>query len=335
MTRLARFLAAISLLLGVSGCGAPDSPSGPPLKLTIAESSQPLWVLFYVAQAKGFFTEAGLDVAFTSFELGKDALDNVLEGKADLATVLEMPVVAKIYAGNDIAIVSTLYTSSRNQVLLARRDRGIAVPADLEGKRIGLSLGTAQEYMLSVFLAIESIPAASITRVQVAPADYQKSLLDGSVDAVIVFNPYKALIQKALGEGVTTFYFDTYVENALLVGKREVVAGKREAMTRLVKALVKAQGYRERNKDETIRITFERFAGRFAESAIREAWDDFRPEAKLDNILLSTISLEGQWMKDSGRFSGPVPDFRKALFTDYLKAVKPEAVTVQPAGVSR
>jgi len=329
-----RCLAAF-LLLGAFGCGVPDTPSGPPLKLTIAEASQPVFALVYVADARGFLKEAGLDVTFNSFSLGRDALTSVLEGKSDLATVYETPVTQRIYEGRDLAIVSMLHTSARNQGVLARRDRGISGPADLKGKKIGLSLGSGQEYVLSVLLATEGVPPESVTKVQVEPDQYEKLLLGGGIDAVLVFNPLQFSLGRALGERAVMLYSDAYTEASMLVGMREIVAGKRETMTRLLKALVKAQDFVDRNRDEAIRIVAARLAGRFEEAFIREGWNDFAPAAKLDNVLLTTMTLEAQWMKDSGKFSGPTPDFRKAIFVDYMMAVRPGAVTVQTAETAR
>lgn len=334
-TTLRRAFGILLLALCLAGCRGAETPSGPPLKLTIAEASQPVFALVYVADAKGFLKEAGLDVTFTSFRLGRDALASVIEGKADLATVFETPATRRIYEGKDLAILTMLHTSTRSQGVLARRDRGISTPADLNGKRVGLSLGSSQEYALSVLLATEGVPAGGVTKVQVEPAEYEKLLLGGGVDALMVFNPYQFSLGRTLGERAVMFYSDAYTETSMLAGMRDVVTGKREALTRLLKALLKAQDFIERNREEGIRIVAARLAGHFEETFIRDGWDNVKFEAKLDNVLVSTMALEAQWMKDSGRFAGPLPDFRKALFTDYLRAVKPEAVTVQPAGVSR
>lgn len=326
-------LAIVTLALALGGCSRPQTPSGPPLKLTIAEASQPVFALLYVADAKGFLREAGLEVTFTSFRLGRDALASVIEGKADLATVFETPVVARIYEGRDLAIVSALHSSSRNQALLARRDRGISSVADLKGRKVGVSPGTSFEYLLSVMLATEGMPAASATLVPMALADHETALAAGTVDAVMTINPLA--LRRVLGERAMVFYSDAYTETSVLVGTREVVAGQPEAMARLAKALVRAQDYVERNKEESIRIVAARLAGVFDEAAVRELWDDLKLDAKLDNVLVSTMALEGQWMKDTGRFTGPLPDFRNAVYADYLRLARPEAVTLQSPGAPR
>lgn len=324
----------LSAALLVSGaCTSGQGPPGPPLELTIAEASQPVFALLYVAQAKGFLREAGLDVTYTRFRLGRDALASVVEGKADLATVFETPVVARIYEGQDLAILTALHSSSRNQALLMRGDRGVETFADVKGKRIGLTPGTSLEYLLHLMLATEGLPPGSVVQVSVAQADYAKALAAGTVDGVMTVDPRG--LRRTLGEDTIVFHSDTYTETSMLVGTRANVAAKGEAVARLVRALVRAQDYVERHPDESIRLVAARLEGLFDEASVRGLWADLRLEAKLDNVLLATMGLEGQWMKETGRFRGPVPDFRKAFHADPLRAERPEAVTVRAGTPAR
>ena len=61
---------------------------------------------------------------------------------------------------------------------------------------------------------------------------------------------------------------------------------------------------------------------------IRGTWNQFTPTLTLNNVLLTLLNREGQWFKDNGIYTTELPDFRNAIFTDYLKSVKPEAVTL-------
>ena len=325
--RVSAFLGCLALL-GLAACGNPDASSGKRESLTIAEAGQPAFALLYVADAKGYLKEAGLDVTFQTFALGRDALNSVLEGKADVATVFETPVVMRIYEGKDLVVLSTLHTSSRNQVILARRDRGIAKPTDLRAKKIGVTGGATTEYVLASFLATEGIAASSIAAVNVEPPDYEKALTEGTIDALVTFSPHTFELRRKLGDQVVTFYNSAYFEASMLVGNRALLTTKPEAATRLLKAIVRAQDFVERNKEESIGIVVARLAGRAQEATIRESWDVIHAEAKLDQALLSIMNLEAKWLYDSGRVSGPIPDFSRAMATDALRRVRPKSVTL-------
>lgn len=303
----------------------------PPETLEIAEASQPAFALLYVAEAKGYFRDAGLEVRFSSFRLGRDAITSVLEGKADLATAFETPVVTRIYEGQPLAIVSGLHTSTRNQMIVARRDRGIARPADLRGRTVGVTPGTSVEYMFSTFLAAQGLPASAVRTVRVEPERYEAALADGSVDAVAAFNPYPALIARSLGrENLAFFHSDTYVETSMLAGLRPRLEAKRPALEKLARALARAHRFVQENDAESLEIVARRLAKTHPEWAVRETWGALRIAARLDHVLLRSLQAEGEWLRETGRFSGPVPDFAAAVEPAFLAAASPGTVTLRP-----
>ena len=64
----------LSLSVWLAGWRGDDSVEN----LTIAEASQAVFALVYIADEKGFFTDEGQKVTFNTFTLGKDALNNVV-----------------------------------------------------------------------------------------------------------------------------------------------------------------------------------------------------------------------------------------------------------------
>ena len=79
------------------------SPAGPVEKVTIAYSATTDSVLAQVAQTRGYYREEGLEVTPHMHPYGKPALREVLEGKADFATVAETPVMFAILNGEKIS----------------------------------------------------------------------------------------------------------------------------------------------------------------------------------------------------------------------------------------
>ena len=80
--------------------------------LTIAEASQAVFALVYIADEKGFFADEGQKVTFNMFTSGKDALNSVVQGNSDIGTVFAVPDVLQSYQGDELRIVSTLHNSS-------------------------------------------------------------------------------------------------------------------------------------------------------------------------------------------------------------------------------
>jgi NitT/TauT family transport system substrate-binding protein len=325
-TLLARTAALLTLLLAACDAGR---PAVAPLPLTIAVFRQPAAALVFVADEQGYFREEGVAVALDAFDLGRDALASALAGRADLATVFDAPVVRRLAAGDDIALLATLHHSVNSHAILARRDRGIARPADLRGKRIGVTKGISTDYFLSVFLTSEGIPAAAVTEVPLEPENYEKALLGGAVDALVTFNPLTFKLRDALGaERSAIFHSDLYRETSVLAGRREIVAARREAVTRALRALVRAEDYLRDHPEDALRIVVARLAGRYPEAVVRESWGAFRAEARLDNMLLTQFVQQGYWLREHEGQQASLPDFERALASEYLEAVRPRAVTV-------
>ena len=133
--------------------------------------------LVYVALSKGYFLNEGLDVQPQMHSSGKKALESVLDGKADFATVAETPVMFSVLRGDRIFIIANIESSSMNNGVLARPDAGIARATDLKGKRIGFTPGTNADFFLDSFLAAQGLTRKEISAVALAPEELQDALL--------------------------------------------------------------------------------------------------------------------------------------------------------------
>ena len=304
-------------------------PAQQPEKLVIAISWHPAFALIHIADERGYFKDENLQVELRSYELGRDALNSVIEGKADLATVFETPVVQRIYQGTALGIISTLHTSSRSQVLIARRDRGITDLADIKGKRIGVTPGSSMEYFIHVLLTSEGIATSSVTVVPVEPINYVAAIASGEVDAVVVFGPYLQAAQEKIGKDkLSVFYSSLFLETSMLAGMRDNVLARKQAMTRLLKAILRAQEFTKTDPEESLRILVRRLADRHTEAGVRQSWENYNLDVDLDNLLLTLLTQEARWFRDKGLFNSAVPDFTDFIVTDYLHSLKPGAVTL-------
>lgn len=325
-----KWLYLLSLITPLlSSCGGNDTATGPRLPLTIAEFSQPAAALLYVAEARGYLSGAGLDVTFRPFNVGKDALKDTLDGKSDLAITFQTPVVRNLQEGIPLGILASIMTSSRNNALVGLRERGIAKAGDLRGKKIGVTKGTSSEFFLSVFLATEGILPKDVTTVHVTPGDFEKTLAAGDVDALVLFASYRTRIRNTMGERLVYFSSDAYNDIVILTGLRQIILNKPDAIRRLMTALSKAQDYIENNRDDSIAIVARRLAGKFEKANIDEDWDSYRFALRLDHILLGNMRSESDWYAASGLFRGATPDFKGALVSEPLRAVRAASVTVQ------
>ncbi|HEY0909701.1 MAG TPA: ABC transporter substrate-binding protein, partial [Bradyrhizobium sp.] len=101
---LAVLAACTVLLLPVVAPGPADAEEL--LKARLAQNLGPISGLTIIAKARGLFEKQGLDISVSNFTSGKQCLDTVIGGGADIATTAEAPVTAAAMANQPIAFVA-------------------------------------------------------------------------------------------------------------------------------------------------------------------------------------------------------------------------------------
>src|SRR2546430_2258468 len=136
-------------MAGASG----ERPAGLPDPMTIAANPHYAgtgWI--FVAQVKGYFANEGLSVTLQPYTTGKAALDAALEGRADLGTAADLPITFAVTNGQPVSVVATVLTVEKDHGLIGRKDQGVSTVASLNGKRIGVTLGTSAHFVLDALL---------------------------------------------------------------------------------------------------------------------------------------------------------------------------------------
>lgn len=75
-------------------------PSAEMVSLRLAQNLSPISGVAIVAKDQGFFEAQGLDVEVSNFTSGKQCLETVMGGAADIATTAEAPTTAATMASS-------------------------------------------------------------------------------------------------------------------------------------------------------------------------------------------------------------------------------------------
>ena len=303
--------------------------SAPPLEeLTIAVSSTPHAALLHLAAAKGFFASEGLAVTITPVSHGKAAIDLLAQGKADLAAAAEVPFVISVLNGKAFAIAATVVSVSNEMAVVARRDRAIAAPRDLVGKRVGVTFGTSNEYFLWAFLIRHKLHPEFVTLVDVPPGQMTQELSRGSIDAASTWQPTRFSAESALGENAVSFAEPyAYTVTHVVVARGEFLETHRSAIEKLVRAVLKAEAFNRSAPHQALALLADRL--KIDARALQPGWQDLHFRVDLLQSQLITLEDEARWAMARGYAPiGAVPNFLPRLYLDALLAVKPERVTV-------
>jgi ABC-type nitrate/sulfonate/bicarbonate transport system substrate-binding protein len=296
--------------------------------ITIAIIQQPTLALMYVAEKQGYFEAEDITVHYEKYLLGRDALKAAIEGKADLATVYDIPTLNQINNGVNLGILTTLHSSTQNHAIVAFKKSGITTPADLRGKKIAMTQGVSTEFFLYALLLAEGIELSEVTPVSLEPDQIIPALEEGSIAAGVLFNPFiSALNTKYTPNDLVFFYTQAYTEMSVLTGKQEVINQNQEEITKVLKALYKAEKFIQNNQAESIQLVSE-WLEYDDPKLVRLNWEIYSFSLTLSNRLLSLMERESIFFVNQGVYSENTPYLRRYFLPDLLASVKPQGVTV-------
>lgn len=144
--------AALALLAGPALAQAPEKP-----KIVIGVGGKPL--LYYlpltIAESKGYFKDAGLEVEITDFGGGARALQSLLGGSADVVTGAYEHTIRMQTKGQDVRAVLELGRFPGIVLAVKKEKAGqIKSPADLKGMKIGVTApGSSTNFFVNYLMA--------------------------------------------------------------------------------------------------------------------------------------------------------------------------------------
>ena len=319
---------AIIILMFATACGGKKEAE--PMSLTIALSSPHVWIQPVIAQCEGFYEEVGLEVELVRFTSGRAAMDALVGGQADVATTAISPVISASFQNQPMAILAE-NARFLDEKLTARVESGIAEPADLAGKKIGVTLGSDVHYFLYLYLDYAGLTVDDVDVVNLGPADMVISLVKGDVDAFASWRPQPDNAKKEMGDGaifLTQPDPPIFESLYLIVGMQELVEANPEAYERFMEAMVKADEYAASNPEGTKACVAE----------ISEVDTDTAESLMAGyafKIWLDKTMIEGsekraifQLENDLAPEGAEMPNFRDFIAEGPLEAVDPDRVSL-------
>ena len=297
-------------------------------KLRIALPNVPHAGLLQIAVDRGYFVEAGLDVTIVPASHGKAALEELRQGKADLAAAADVPVLLALLRGEPLAIAASVLSVSNDHAIIARRDRNILAPGDLAGKKLGVSFGTSGEYFLWAYQVRHKLVPDAVKLVGLPPGRIAAALASAEVDAIATWSPITAAAQNALGEGAVVFTeANAYTLNFLLVGHADFIKGHPQAMEKLLRALLKAEEFNRSQPQQALSLVAAWL--RVDIEALQPNWQHFNFRIDLRQSLLLTLEDQVRWAMARGYVArGALPNLLPYFTLDALLAERPERISL-------
>lgn len=282
--------------------------------IRVADARQAAFTLVYVAEAEGYFADEGIEVEYVPFTSGRDALQAVQSGDADMGTVFSTPVV--LQSNNpDFVIHSQLHQANENIAVVARTASDIEAPEDLSGKTIGVTKGTGGEIFLQKMLEKNDVDVDSVAMVDTAPSEMATVIKNAEVDAVSTWNPHVFSILRSYSDNeVVTFTNEDFFEVSVLVASNQFADVNPDAMQKMQTALKRAEEFTDGNSANAIEDVVSHLSDQ-PESTIRSVWSKNVFLSDPSDDLLQAMTDEAEWFQENDVLDGEASiDFSELLY---------------------
>lgn len=317
---------AIPIMWLVSGI--PVSASQHQIRLGVA--LQPSNALVIIALENGYMSAEGLDIVVKTYPSGKRALlDGLFTGDVDLVSASDAPIVFNSFERQDFKVIASIFSADNFNRVIARRDRGIAKPADLRGKRVATQKASAVHFFLHLFLLENGLSENDVQLSFMKAGKLPGALASGEIDAFSMREPYISQAAELLGQDKVVIFAEPglYDQSDQVVVMDKTFKEKPGAIRLFLKALVRAENFLINNTLKSAEILAKVIKGDRAK--IETGLSESRYKLELTQSLFLRLEDEARWVVEEKLTPhATVPNFLHFIETAPLKAVRPEVVSI-------
>ena len=239
VSRRAVLGAALALPAAVAGaaCGGdpqPQAPSSPRhVRVLTGAGFQPWEAYLYLAQARVWWADAGLEVEVLPGQGTGRNLALLIEGQAELAALDPAAAFIEWERGTTEFVLACQLHSNLLASVMAAESTGIRRLADLEGRRVAVLPGGTNTQL---FPGLARVAGLDADAVELVPLElpFFPHMAAGTVDASLEFIPSRYVVERAVGEPVVVLpYADDMPElPGLALGITRETANEQPDMVR-------------------------------------------------------------------------------------------------------
>ena len=260
---------------------------------------------YYVAQAKGFFKDEGLEVEFIQINPRLGAMA-VLNGDVTFTTSF-VSTFRGIVQG--LPMKTVLILLKKGVYYLMVRPEVIKSPQDLKGKKLGVTAVNGGDHIIGrELLRMIGVDPNQVQAIAVGdPSLRFQAVVTGLVQAVSVPPPYDLTLQQ-MGLKAISGPPEIGVPSSGLFASDKLIKENPQILRRTIRASLRANRFIDENREETIRI-MTKFVPLAAEIAARSYDVELKALARDGQMTDAEIEFQMERLAEKKRPLDEVRDF--------------------------
>jgi NitT/TauT family transport system substrate-binding protein len=184
------------------------------------------------------------------------------------------------------------------------------------------------EFYLGRLLDLHGMSIRDVTQINLPPGQAADAIANGSVNAVVTWEPYVSKIQEQHTNGFVNWSVQSsQAVYGVLVCRNEWIKQHPDLVRRVLNSLAEAEGYIVQHPAGAKAILQERY--HYDDKYIARVWPEHQFSLSLDQSLITAMEDEGRWMIANNLTTAKtIPDIRDHIYIKGLEEVKPESVNV-------
>jgi len=286
-----KLLIVLAMIVLLMGC------SNAPIENVVAGIKEPRTFSFggpkninmlpIIADRMHFFDKYNLNMQRQDIQTGKMAMDALLRGDIDFATIVETNIAFAGFQNPDIEVIGIIEEKTDDALIV---QENIKKPSDLIGKKIGATKGTTSEAFLIDFLKSNDVEVSKVEIINMPQPSIQAAMANNNLDAGSMWQPFRYNV-KGLEELSGKRNYKAY---ALIAVRKEFAEKNPIVVKNFLRALIEAERYYNENQQQARNIFSEELA--IPIGVLNDVWDDYRLEVSMKKELLDAIKTEGRWI---------------------------------------
>lgn len=199
------------------------------------------------------FRPQGVEIKWFEFAAGPPLLEALSVGAIVYGPTGDTPPIFAQAAHAKLLYVAATPSRGESEAILVAEDSAVRTLADLKGKRVGFTKGSASHNTIVAALEKVELSYKDITPVFLSQVDGAGAFQRGAIDAWIAWDPILSIIQSRSRVRVLAWSKDVHRTNAFLLANPDFVAKYPEVVHRLNAELTSAGEWAQAHIEEVTR----------------------------------------------------------------------------------